>query len=98
KAKWFTMPNIIANEELYPEFLQSAATPKNIARATLELLQNQARREAIKGKLAKVISTLGGPGASRRAARAIAQLLEPATRNRDTNQLKYYEAALATAH
>jgi lipid-A-disaccharide synthase len=95
KSKWFTMPNILANEELYPEFLQSAATPQNIARAMLELMQNQSRRDEIKAKLAKVIASLGGPGASRRAARAITQLLERRNRNRETNQLGY-EAPLAT--
>jgi len=96
KSKWFTMPNIIAKEELYPEFLQGAATPANIAGATLELLQNQSRRDEIKDKLAKIISTLGGPGASRRAAQAITQLLEPGNRNREVNQLRY--EALATIH
>ena len=32
-VKWGTMPNLLANEELYPEFIQGAATPENIARA-----------------------------------------------------------------
>jgi lipid-A-disaccharide synthase len=90
------MPNIIANEELYPEFLQGAATPKNISRATLELLQNQSRRGEIKGKLAKVISTLGGPGASRRAAQAVIQLLKPGARHRETNQRISNDTPLAT--
>jgi lipid-A-disaccharide synthase len=98
KSKWFTMPNIIANEELFPEFLQGAATPKNIAGATLELLQNQSRRDEIKGKLANVIASLGGPGASWRAARAITQLLEPGARYRETNQHITSERILATAH
>jgi lipid-A-disaccharide synthase len=70
-AKWFTMPNLLANEEIYPEFLHKNATPKNIARAGLELLRNQPRRERIRAKLAEIIASLGGPGASRRAAEAI---------------------------
>ena len=77
KTKWFTLPNIIAREEIYPEFLQSAATAENISRAALDLLQNESRRTEIRTKLAKVIGSLGGPGASRRAARAITELLEP---------------------
>ena len=72
-----TMPNIIANEEVFPEFIQNAATPENISRAALELLQNESRRKSIKAKLAQVITSLGGPGASTRAAQAITQLLEP---------------------
>jgi lipid-A-disaccharide synthase len=98
KSKWLTMPNIIANEELYPEFLQGAATPQNIARAAVELLQNQSRREQIKARLAEVIASLGGPGASRRAARAITQLLEPRARHRETNRRISNETTIATVH
>jgi hypothetical protein len=48
----------------------------------LELLQNESRRHAMKTKMAAVVASLGGPGASRRAARAIADLLEPKTLER----------------
>jgi lipid-A-disaccharide synthase len=70
-VKWATMPNLLANKEVFPEFIQNAATPKNISRAALELLQDGARRQQIKAQLAKIISSLGEPGASRRAASAI---------------------------
>jgi lipid-A-disaccharide synthase len=70
-----TMPNLLANEEVFPEFIQHAATPENIARAALELLQNDSRRARIKTQLAKIITSLGGPGANRRAAEAITSLL-----------------------
>ncbi|MGA9780356.1 MAG: lipid-A-disaccharide synthase [Limisphaerales bacterium] len=73
-VKWATMPNILAHEEVYPEFIQSAATPENIAGATLELLQNESRRQKIKSQLAKIVSSLGEPGASHRAATAILSL------------------------
>lgn len=73
-VKWATMPNILANEEVYPEFIQSAATPENIAGAALELLQNESRRQKIKSQLAGVVSSLGDPGATGRAARAILSL------------------------
>jgi lipid-A-disaccharide synthase len=74
KVKWLTMPNILADEEVYPEFVQGAATPKNIARAALELMQNEPRRIQIKKRLAEVVSSLGGPGATTRAATAILSL------------------------
>src|ERR1017187_1491996 len=51
KVKWLTMPNILADEEVFPEFVQGAATPDNIARAALELLQNEPRRIQIKKPL-----------------------------------------------
>jgi lipid-A-disaccharide synthase len=75
-AKWLTMPNILANEEVYPEFLQHAATPENLSRAALELLQNENRREKIKSQLAKIVSSLGEPGAAGRAATAILSLFK----------------------
>lgn len=74
-VKWATMPNILADEEIYPEFIQGAATSKNIAQAALDLLQDEPRRQAVKEKLAKVIASLGAPGANSRAAKAIVKLL-----------------------
>lgn len=71
------MPNILADEPVYPEFVQNMATPENISKAALELLRDQPRRLKIKAKLAEIISSLGGPGATRRAARTIVRLLEP---------------------
>ena len=64
-VKWATMPNILANEEVFPEFIQNDATPENIAGAALELLQNESRRQKIKSQLAEIVSSLGDPGASR---------------------------------
>jgi lipid-A-disaccharide synthase len=73
-VKSLTMPNLLANEEVFPEFVQGAATPGNIAGAALELLQNEPRRIQIKKRLAEVISSLGEPGANTRAATAILSL------------------------
>ena len=73
-VKWATMPNILANEEVYPEFIQNTATPGNIAGAALELLQNESRRRKIKLQLANIVSSLGSPGATGRAATAILNL------------------------
>jgi lipid-A-disaccharide synthase len=75
-VKSLTMPNLLADEEVFPEFVQEAATPDNIARAALELLQNEPRRIQIKKRLAEVVSSLGGPGANMRAATAILSLFE----------------------
>jgi lipid-A-disaccharide synthase len=75
KVKHLAMPNLLADETVFPEFIQSAATPENIARAALELLDDAARRNKVKARLGEIVSSLGLPGASQRAARAIAQLL-----------------------
>jgi lipid-A-disaccharide synthase len=73
-VKWLTMPNILADEMIFPEFIQHDATPENLAAAALELLQNESRRQKIKSLLGKIISSLGEPGASERAAAAILSL------------------------
>jgi lipid-A-disaccharide synthase len=75
-VKTFTMPNLLANEEVYPEFLQYDLTADNLARAALDLLQDEARRQKIKAQLAKVIASLGPPGAPKRAAEAILSLFQ----------------------
>jgi len=73
-VKSLTMPNLLAGETVYPEFIQDEATPENLSRAALELLQDKARRTEIKAQLAKIISSLGEPGAASRAAAAILSL------------------------
>jgi lipid-A-disaccharide synthase len=73
-VKSLTMPNLLAGETVYPEFVQHDATPENLARAALELLQDESRRTTIKAQLAKIITSLGEPGAARRAAAAVLSL------------------------
>jgi lipid-A-disaccharide synthase len=72
KVKWLSMPNILADEELFPEFVQNAATPENLSCAALDLLNNPARREIVCAKLKQIVARLGEPGAAKRAARLIA--------------------------
>jgi lipid-A-disaccharide synthase len=71
QVKYLAMPNLLANEVLFPELIQHDATADNIARATLELLNDPARRKSIREKLARLRQTLGGSGASQRAAQII---------------------------
>jgi lipid-A-disaccharide synthase len=74
-VKYLAMPNILADEIVFPEFIQSAATPENLAAATLELLNNPRRRQAVQETLGRIVRSLGEPGAARRAATAVADLL-----------------------
>jgi lipid-A-disaccharide synthase len=73
-VKSLTMPNLLAGETVYPEFVQHDATPENLSRAALELLQNESRRQKIKAQLANIIASLGEPGAAGRAAQAVLSL------------------------
>jgi lipid-A-disaccharide synthase len=75
-VKYLSMPNLLADEPIYPEFIQGRATAGNIAAAALELLADPARRDAVRAKLDAVIQSLGGPGAARRAAAAILRLTD----------------------
>ena len=76
KVKWISMPNILADEELFPEFVQDAATPENLSAAALDLLNNATHREAVQARLKQIVATLGEAGAAQRAARLIAATLD----------------------
>jgi lipid-A-disaccharide synthase len=74
KVKYLAMPNLLTNEEIFPEFIQGPATAENISAAALDLLRDPNKRNAIRTRLGKVIEMLRGPGARQRAARSISQL------------------------
>jgi lipid-A-disaccharide synthase len=75
KVKYLAMPNLLADEPIFPEFVQGQAHADNLAREALSLLRAQPRREAIHKKLGAIIESLGAPGGKKRAARAVADLL-----------------------
>lgn len=68
------MPNILADEELFPEFIQSEATAEAISRQVLKWIHQPEKRGEIQEKLKRLNATLGEPGACHRAARAITKL------------------------
>jgi lipid-A-disaccharide synthase len=67
--------NIVARQRIVPELVQFKVTPKNIARVSLEILNNHKRIYEIKENLRKVKSKLGNQGASFRAAHTIHKFL-----------------------
>jgi lipid-A-disaccharide synthase len=73
-VKSLTMPNLMAGEEVYPEFLAGAATRENVAIAALRLLRDEPGQQQLKSQLTKIVASLGEPGASKRAAAAILSL------------------------
>jgi lipid-A-disaccharide synthase len=75
QVPFLAMPNLLARECVYPEFVQDAVTAENLARAGLELLSDTKRRLEIESKLNVIIGSLGPPGAAHRAAQAIGELL-----------------------
>ena len=87
-VKYLAMPNLLADEPVYPEFIQGAATAENLARASLELLDDPARRSRVKARLAQIVGLLGSPGASRRAASAIVSFLNETTSAHQPNAVQ----------
>lgn len=68
--------NLIAGKEIAPELLQFDANPEKIATKTIEILGNKNRLDGMREELRRVKESLGAPGASERAARAILPLLQ----------------------
>jgi lipid-A-disaccharide synthase len=73
KNEYFTIPNLLTDEPLIPEYIQEDATPKALAQAVWELLQDGERREEI-GKRFATLRTELALGADDRAAEAVIEL------------------------
>jgi len=72
------MVNLIAGEMIVPELIQDAFTPEAVAREAISMLTDRLRAAKIRDGLARVRAKLGGPGASRRAALAILNVVKRA--------------------
>jgi lipid-A-disaccharide synthase len=71
--------NLIAEEEVVPELMQSDATPEALAQVAVEYLEDPRKRRAMAERLSKVRATLTDRSATRTAAELIAPYLEVAT-------------------
>ena len=76
KVPYLAMPNLLAAEELFPEFIQSNANAGNLAKASIRLLMDKSERARILDGLDRVANQLGQPGAVNRAAQAVLGALE----------------------
>jgi lipid-A-disaccharide synthase len=70
RLPYMTLPNLLMNEEIIPEFLQSKATPNSIARSA-ELLLKSSVQESMQAQFSKLREKLGNSGACNRAAAEI---------------------------
>ncbi|MHC1729892.1 MAG: lipid-A-disaccharide synthase [Syntrophobacteraceae bacterium] len=68
RVKYIGLPNLIANREIAPEYVQDAATAEHLARRAIELLSNPALLESQRIELRRIRELLGDPGISYRVA------------------------------
>ena len=73
KLTHYTLPNLLTESPLVPEFIQGAATPEALAEAVAALLDDPARRELISRRFATLRSELA-LNADQRAAESVIDL------------------------
>ncbi len=71
RVPFIGMPNLLAEKEIAPEFLQNAAQPQPMADAMLRLVHDQPAWDLASSQLREVVEKLGNPGAGARAAEAV---------------------------
>lgn len=81
KIRHVSLPNLLAEKELVPEFLQYRATPEHLGPAVLQLLTDRSAREAQVRGLQALTGVLR-VGADQRAADAVLALADSARRAR----------------
>lgn len=74
--EFFSLVNLIAEQEVVPELLQKEVCPEQISIQLLSLLEDQAKRQKMLAGLETVRRQLGGAGASGKAAELALKLLE----------------------
>jgi len=70
-VKYLGMPNLLADKEVVPEFIQHRAKPNAIVKAVQPLIENANARKQMIAQFDAIIPRLGDIGASQTAARAI---------------------------
>jgi lipid-A-disaccharide synthase len=70
-VKYLGMPNVLADKEVVPEFIQHRAKPAAIAEAVVRLMDSTDARDRMLSELDAIVGKLGEGGASEKAARAI---------------------------
>jgi len=74
-VKYLGMPNVLADKEVAPEFIQHRARPDAIAKTVLQLINNPTARDRMISEFDRIVAKLGEGGASEKAARAIVEEL-----------------------
>ena len=75
RTKLYSLPNILAGEELVPELIQQDATGQNLASEVLKWLEDEPARDTLNRRFREIHSDLRCD-ASQQAADAVSGLLE----------------------
>lgn len=75
RSRMLGLVNWIAGRIIVPELLQYDATPEKLAETSMSIMRDGKKRSAMIAELYLVKDSLGSPGASSRAARAVLQYL-----------------------
>jgi lipid-A-disaccharide synthase len=75
KCRFITLVNLLADEELYPEFLADYCPAEAMAGHVLRWLNHPAEAAQLRGKLEQLRARVGQSGACERAARRIVDFL-----------------------
>jgi lipid-A-disaccharide synthase len=78
-VKYLGMPNLLADKEVVPEFIQHRAKPGAIVKTVQPLIEDGNARERMISQFDAIVPKLGQSGASERAARAIIEEIGRAT-------------------
>ena len=73
KVPYYSLPNLLTDEPLVPEFMQDEAKPESLATAVRDLLDDPDRREQIAGRFGVLRDELAR-GADERSALAVLKL------------------------
>lgn len=76
KVKFFSLPNILADERILPELLQDEVNGARIAAEARLMFKDTKTAETVKKKLAQIKLKLGSPGVAERTAELILQTAE----------------------
>ena len=76
RVKYLGMPNVLAEKEVVPEFIQHRAQPRALAQAVSRLLDEPSARHNMVSEFDAIISSLGKDDASKNAGQAILEVLK----------------------
>ena len=76
---YMSLPNLILDEPVFPEFLQRAAEPSALAETVARWIPDTPERDRVLARLATLPALLGSGGAADRAARIVLETIPKTT-------------------